>query len=216
MRNQGSALLLSNLDPAEFQFEALIHAMSREYGNDTPRIDKLYEIRARPEKIETEKDNFLFPYWSSREQLLHTDSSFLDNPFDLVWLYCVDEGERGHTINTLKHVDEIVSDLSNADVELLKHPVFEFECGPRPILSGDTNPSIRFHLPELNEHKRSAYGNTYQQALTNLCLSASSPTTEFTFQRGDCLIIDNNRMLHGRSRVTDPARKVLRLRSDFV
>jgi gamma-butyrobetaine dioxygenase len=135
---------------------------------------------------------------------LHTDCADLPHPPDLVILYCERQDPQGGA-SSFAHADEIVRCLSHDQIEPLSHADFTFAPGARyPILSFEGGPAairynrLRFELYDPRPTtSRAALLDSVDRALDQV-------KVQFHVTEGQCLLIDNRHVLHGRD-AFDPA-----------
>lgn len=134
---------------------------------------------------------------------LHTDLSFVTGPPRYILFHCVLPDEHGGGATLLSDCQQAISDLSSADQSVLFQPVFNFFHPADPAIGGDRNEAVynahdeiwRFRpdcmtIPEEAAPAVAAFGNALEKACTSLSLSA-----------GDLFILDNHRLVHGRTEV---------------
>jgi len=151
----------------------------------------------------------------------HTDSSYMEVPHELVAFQCVVADAVGGETQMVP-VDDILRQLSDTDVSLLSETVYPFGDGDRAILGGSTHaPTIRYYDAQLSrtlEELGSGAGGLkkrYRKALKRLnkVLEQSDLGETFALASGDILLMNNARVLHGRSGFAEESeRMIFRLR----
>jgi L-asparagine oxygenase len=135
-------------------------------------------------------------YGSRAELELHVDDAVDDDRGDAFGLLCM---RRGRSTAPTMIAPIAALDLSALDLEVLFTPQFTFiadgvRC-ERPILFGDPEaPCIRMDLPFTELHPDAAA----RKAVTELYAALQSVTVDVTLSRGEVLVIDNYRCVHGR------------------
>jgi hypothetical protein len=150
---------------------------------------------------------------------LHTDTSWLPRPHDYLALLGVTPAATSSTKSLTVPVDQIVGELDDSDVAVLCEPRFPVptQDWPRyvsilePGTSGGFCIRYRADVLELESTNRlDARARTALQHLDEVVATASAAT--FALNAGDLLVLDNRRVLHGRTEVDGP-RLVERVRA---
>lgn len=164
------------------------HGINRVEAMDLPRRDPSGRVI-----LSTSADDFP----------LHTDDTFAARPARYVLMHCWRADPSGGGVSQVAHVDEIVARLSAATQERLRQGDFASPVGPQPVLfdSGGAA-AIRFNRRDMEGYgekfgPRLAAGQT--EALDRLLRAAGDCTRTMAMAAGDCLIVDNHRVLHGRT-----------------
>lgn len=185
--------------------------------------------------IKTNDKTYSYKTFSSHnaEAQLHTDSAFSKNPEDIFILLVVKSARCKGGESILLHLEKLLEHIhalpdGYAVEQTLRENVYPFavpdvfkksledelEYATGPILYDDKirfrSDSIRQCLkfnPELLNHKQ-------HQALDAIDEILSNPAhyQRLYLNDNDLIIIDNKRMLHGRTAFTDKERHVLRVR----
>ncbi len=206
-------------DPALLEVVALVGRASA-VGNGGREI---YDVTPREGGTDLSSTAEQFP--------LHTDSTFLTHPHPHIALGCVTAPPAGgggrSCVVSADVLARALADRHGPDaVAALREPAFPFilrDPGeePRvallPVLGSDDDgrTTIRYRADavemaaradghELGERHRSAFA-----ALTALTADESLQRT-FALAPGDVLLVDNRRMLHGRSAIQEGAQRLLR------
>lgn len=160
---------------------------------------------------------------------LHTDSATLARPHDYVALACVEAAEDRGGESKLMHVDSLYAAIcarfGSGMPKLLEAPIFPFPLidPPQrrgiqqvPILTPTENGwTIRYRREFLAaglRHKPRSLSTRHHAALValNTILAAESLHLSYSLARGDVLIVDNHRVLHGRTAIHSHALRRLR------
>ncbi|MCW5770426.1 MAG: TauD/TfdA family dioxygenase [Rhodospirillaceae bacterium] len=135
------------------------------------------------------------------ETNLHSDESYLPTPSRYVLFHCWEENlEDG--ANSLADVDDILGNLDGAAIERCYAAAFRWSMLEAPILtriSGRSRPLVRFNRRLAAPPEGAANDDPVLAALPALFERAAARVARrCTLHRGDCLVIDNHRVLHGR------------------
>ena len=146
-------------------------------------------------------------------QLLHTDEHFSANPAKFVLLLCIRQSDTGGD-TLIAGIDEIVPKLDLDIVESLLSPIFPSAAGPVPIL-GENNGrwSVRFNLLEMERALRAPCLQFEAQqftAIKQFVVVAEEVTVRLRLSPGDCLILRNDLVLHGRTTFPAGSRRLLK------
>lgn len=136
---------------------------------------------------------------------LHTDCSNQTVPPNLVAFAMERPDPEGGGESVMLSALDLVHELPEDLVSLLRQPVFPFTAKKRyPILQGEGDDvQIRYYSQQitsaLGEH--CTLSDTLQEALDELerYLDLSQRSVRFAMQAGEVVIMDNQRVLHGRS-----------------
>ena len=146
---------------------------------------------------------------SDRALDLHTDHHRADR---IMWHCHVPADEGGETILAL--VEDVLAPLDGRTrqtlehIRLTEHCVFPFDVGAWPLLEQTkTGPRLYYSFwlerPVEHEHERKALRD-FRDAV------ARAPRTRLRLERGETLIIDNGRVLHGRTAIRGTRRHLER------
>lgn len=141
----------------------------------------------------------------------HTENVHDPNPPDLFILFCLSGNENALT--TFVSIDQLIDTLPKWVIEGMKKPDFLFRTGPSyntvlelrdSIIKVDSDGqfTIKYNANEgrvlacnSNAKKVLEYLNKYLKDINNLNF--------VSLDQGDCLIMDNKRILHGRTSFED-------------
>ncbi len=148
----------------------------------------------------------------------HTDSSYMDNPHDLVAFQCIVADKMGGE-STMFAVEDILQLIDSENLKLLRASVFPFGDNIYPIISGvKGNEQIRYYRSQLDrtlELKGSSLPDRYRMAIDNLdtVLQKSARLIKFPLRPGQIVFIHNKKVLHGRTGFSpDSDRRLYRVR----
>jgi hypothetical protein len=146
----------------------------------------------------------------------HTDGSGKPSPYDLVLLYCVRQDHFGGE-SILIPLDKILKLLTPASIDRLRTESFPVPFGMAPIISGEEHDFwIRYNAEELtfySERRGVTFTQNQKHAvddLANAIASLEQVVPRFKISVGECLIIDNKRVLHGRLALSPNSRRLLK------
>ncbi len=140
---------------------------------------------------------------TSLEFPLHTDAYNRPTPPRYVFLLRVDDGDDD-TPTYVSDSRPVIKELSEQMVFTLREPVFPSARGPVPVLEPDQqgHDRIRFNQEEIDRWEGEGASPVLQgdarDALSELGEALRRRQEPVTIRHGDCLVIDNARMCHGR------------------
>ncbi len=144
----------------------------------------------------------------------HTDSAYEVIPHELVVFHCVKVDENGGS-SFMIPVDDILQRLDDDVIARLQDPVYPFGEGRYPIICGDRNKAfIRYYNIQLQQEAIAESAEFTQahlsalNALDNL-LTQDELYQKFHLQPGQILFMNNQRVLHGRTALTEGTSRVL-------
>ncbi len=149
---------------------------------------------------------------------LHTDDSYSPNPARYVLMHCWQADGAGGGVSWLAHVDRMLA-LAPADLmERLSTQTYTTPYGSAPVLWRDAQQRwrIRFNRRDMIGFAKLRFqfmSEQKKQDLAALEALAMQCLEKVPLQEGDCIVVDNHRVLHGRS-AFDPksGRLIKRLR----
>jgi alpha-ketoglutarate-dependent taurine dioxygenase len=136
---------------------------------------------------------------------LHTDCSNKAVPPNLVAFAMERPDPEGGGESVILSAADLVHELPEDLVSLLRQPVFPFTTKKRyPILQGEGDDvQIRYYRQQINSAlgEPCTLSDNHQEALDELerYLERSQRSVRFVMQAGEVVIMDNQRVLHGRS-----------------
>ncbi len=150
---------------------------------------------------------------SSRTFLCHTDCADFEQPPDTVIMLCEKPASSGGD-SLLVRLDDVLSYLSPPQMQTLAQPVYLFRQALAPILT-QVGPliQIRYNRPWINmmpEFEIEQLSQDQISALDHLDQVIVACQTQFSLQSKDCLILDNQRLLHGRTAFDEQASRLLK------
>lgn len=162
------------------------------------------------------KDPFGNPVLStSREYFpLHTDQFFKSNPADIVAMLCSDsDGKGGDTL--VSDVSTIVEAMPPELVEALSKPFVRAPFGFTAILrASDTNgwrvAYNRYEIEKFCHSLQHTYTPSERELFDSFELFAARHSHRFSLRAGDCLLLDNRRVLHGRTEIAPESNRLVK------
>lgn len=148
---------------------------------------------------------------TSSEFEFHTDGFCLTNVPDIVLMLAIKPSETGGETQFV-HIDDVLPELSNTNIDWLKEHKYSFPPAiKRSILTGTNDmPQVAFNpydVAGMNMNDRSVTDSQFiddqLQQNPNVynfyrAVKNSPKLKRFHYEVGDCLIIDNRRILHAR------------------
>jgi hypothetical protein len=137
-------------------------------------------------------------------------------PYDVVLLCCIRQDKKGGD-SILVTLDELIDGLEPESVRTLREASFPFPFGMGSIISGDrAGPWIRYNAEELFYYARLrgvTFSESQKRALSDLENNLSllvRGRQSFRLAEGECLALDNRRVLHGRTSLIPGSRRLLK------
>lgn len=140
------------------------------------------------------RDRFGKPLMSAGhgEFALHTDESFLDQPARFVLLHCWQPAASGGT-TVLADIRAIATEVDRIEWIAWNQLRLPYPCGDRSSIESG---ALRFNAAEC---ATSALSPVQQSWLTRFAATARRSAADQPLDSGDVLLLDNRRMLHGRT-----------------
>ena len=180
----------------------------------------IHEVSPRPDRVGADLSH------SAEAFPLHTDSTFLVEPHDFVALACVEAQDGFGGESRVVGCHALRARIADPGaLEALAEPAYPFlirepGCAPDvralPILREDDDCwTVRYRSDAVAMALRDSgieLGARHRAALLALedALADSAIHAAFTLRPGDVLLLDNHRVLHGRTAIAPGARRVLR------
>lgn len=134
---------------------------------------------------------------------LHTDDFFTAQPVRWVLMHCWQPDPTGGGRSLLADVRQIVPRLSAGALQRLQQPDFPGPAGWQPILQATARGwQVRFNHRDMVAFAACfgpALAPDQRAALDELDEVASVVASSLQLAPGDCLVVDNHRVLHGRT-----------------
>lgn len=176
----------------------------------------VYLIEAKPDSMHNKQGQLILSS-TSDEFPCHTDEYFLQEPATIVILLCCVPDRTGGGVAYLANVEDIVERLCIDYKKRLQAPLYPHPDGCVPILSRvEGRWRIRYncrYMKGLIERHGVEIGKNTAAALAQLEAVIESVRIEIMLRTADCLVINNYRVLHGRT-AFDPTsgRRLKRIR----
>lgn len=220
-RNDG--LLLISQVPNDENFSLL--ALARRFGPLIPsgivgsgfRLENgyVYRVESDVERQEVDFDGQHITSQTSHYFACHTDGYRSKLPASVVLLMCVRRSRLGGE-TLVSPLDHILAGLAPEEVKLLRKPRYPSKAGFGPILYGSAErPSVRFNYLEIERYCQ-LNGYEMPAALKEVLNKFRGATVEvrarfrFLLNPGECLILDNRRVLHGRTEFAPHSDRLLK------
>jgi alpha-ketoglutarate-dependent taurine dioxygenase len=176
----------------------------------------VYRVEPRNDGHGVEDDSGLLIF-STTDRVFdcHTDGYHNRDPIDLVLMLCVRADASGG-VTTLAHVDDLLDALNAAERTLLADPVFPTLNGRTSVLKeARSGATMRLNLAEIERFIRDddpVFTLAHFVAARRLDALARGDCrcASFALGPGDCLILDNRRVLHGRSALSAGSTRLLK------
>jgi len=142
---------------------------------------------------------------------LHTDESFYPAPSRFLLLHCWRPDPAGGGLSLIAAVEEVLARLTPAERENAARFRYRWRGVEAPILSempGQAWPRLRFNVREADclENPR-APGDALAQRFAH---AADEAALELPMAQGDCLVLDNWRVMHGRTAFAPDSPRLLK------
>jgi hypothetical protein len=203
-----SLLLLNSALGSAFPagYELLAHPMEN---------DVVYRIESRADGEGIRRNDFLVTSTTSQAFACHTDGFCSVSPADIVCTLCV-RPAPGEGITMLIRLKQILAQLSEREIDLLRQPAFPAKQGLVPILyDHEGELCIRFNKLDIDHFSAATQYDLpreYQdvaERLEDLCSFANVPY-RFLMKPGDCLVINNRTLLHGRTSFSSQSNRLMK------
>jgi alpha-ketoglutarate-dependent taurine dioxygenase len=149
---------------------------------------------------------------------LHTDDSYSPDPARYVLMHCWQADPAGGGVSWLAHIDHIIALAPPDLIQRLATRPYAMPYGQACVLwkDGERNWRMRFNRRDMVSFAKLRSQLLNQQQREDLACFESQAmhcVKKVALQNGDCVVVDNQRMLHGRS-AFDPnsGRLIKRLR----
>lgn len=147
-------------------------------------------------------DQFGKPLLSSHHAAfpLHSDEAFLVQPARWVLLHCWRADPAGNGLCLLADGSKLLDVTDAAMAMALKNVTLPYAAGDFPVI--DTLGAVRFNAAECDSAatlRQIALNDTERNMIERTQSMLDSACFQLSLQPGDLLIIDNHRMLHGRT-----------------
>jgi tetratricopeptide (TPR) repeat protein len=144
----------------------------------------------------------------------HTDSAYDLLPHEMVVFHCVEADDNGGRTFMIP-IDDVLKQLSEDVIARLRDPVYPFGEGQYPIICGDRNqPFIRYYNVQLQQDaiaECQTFTEAHRSALNTLdaLLAQDDLYQKFHLQPGQILFMHNQKVLHGRTALSEGTSRIL-------
>jgi hypothetical protein len=133
---------------------------------------------------------------------LHTDESFAPAPSQYVMLHCWRPDTGGNGDSLLANSEAIAERLEPWALDLCHRANFVWRDCRAPIFTHQPGldwPAVRFNIREIAGDDLDERADLRARALPEIFLAAAEAAADhILLEAGDCLVLDNRRVLHGR------------------
>lgn len=134
---------------------------------------------------------------------LHTDTSWSADPPMYMSMYCVHEGSLGSGVPLIADGLAAISSLSDSMLDELKNNLFEFKPPLESLGPGTISPIIRLSDNKLSiRFRRDMMFPANSEILDIFARHVEDYTKPLPQLRNSLIILDNRRMLHGRTAIS--------------
>jgi alpha-ketoglutarate-dependent taurine dioxygenase len=211
-------------------FLALCSLIGNPIEHNLGKKDYIWDIKLR-------ENASLIPTFSEHnsEAPLHTDTQYRLNPEKYISLFALKKARCGGGETTILQFEDVIRTLQKTTngqdcLYVLKNSLFPFAVPS--VFSRDENQAHWIFAPIISDKKSIRYRfDTIDQGLrySNLSeadntkqvwalhffrehITSHSSVVKLSLEDGEILILDNERVLHGRTSFSDPNRHILRAR----
>lgn len=147
---------------------------------------------------------------------LHTDQFFLEEPADIVMLLCCETDGRGGD-SVVANVRSVVAGMPSDSVRSLMEPFVRVPFGLTSVLratpTGWQVAYNRYEIDKMAITLAHSYSASQLAILDSFEKHAARAAIQLPLAQGDCLLLDNRTVLHGRTAIRpDSSRLLKRLR----
>ena len=160
-------------------------------------------------------------YFTSDFFPLHTDMSYVPDPPRFMLLHCVHPDPEGGGISILADCNKVDSLLPDPDCDTICQPIFSFLYPPN-CPEGQSKPhAISGKNLWRYKHSSMRFPEEATSAVERFNQGLSDVSIRLLLERGDLLILDNHRVVHGRTAYKHghhelPGRHIMRLYATTV
>lgn len=146
---------------------------------------------------------------------LHTDDSYNEHPARWVLMHCWQPDESGGGESWLSPVDEIAKIAPQDLLERLLHTLYPTPFGSATVLRRDEQGllKIRFNRRDMAGfamRQGASLSPAMAQDLADFEALAMRVVNRVRMERGDCVVVDNHKVLHGRSAFNPSSGRLLK------
>ena len=171
--------------------------------NPNIEIPYIHEVKKVDSTI-IDKNGFIPYSLTNKELSCHTEDYFNAKASNIILFYCVRKAEIGGE-TYLVNIDEIINDLTPTEIEFLSNTIFPTPTNLTSILTysqSEKKYHIKYSRIIINKVESKEPNRVTSEMITvfnKLDKLLSEHKTVFQLAENSCIILDNTRVLHGRS-----------------
>ena len=200
-------ILVTEQQPIDLkEIVSILTAMSQPQATTDGELPRISKTKIRVDATQSTRNGNVTRYSRTPDTLpLHTDCSNKANPPNLVAFAMERPDPQGGGESVMLSAADLVDELPTGLIRQLRQPDFPFTAKKRyPILQGEGDDvQIRYYRQQINSAlgKQCEVSDTLQSAIDKLehYLASSQRSVRFAMQAGEVVMMDNQRVLHGRS-----------------
>ncbi|MEM6836489.1 MAG: TauD/TfdA family dioxygenase [Cyanobacteria bacterium P01_C01_bin.120] len=184
----------------------VLTVMGQHNGTTSSELPRISKTKIRVDAKQSARNGNVTRYSRTADALpLHTDCSNKTVPPNLVAFAMERPDPQGGGESVMLSAADLVHELPEDLVGLLCQPLFPFAAKKQyPILQGEGDDwRIRYYRQQIKSAlgEQCTLSNNLREALDELerYLELSKQSVRFAMQAGEVVIMDNQRVLHGRS-----------------
>jgi hypothetical protein len=176
-----------------------------------PLVDSfVYRVESRNGGVGLSDEDGLLIFSTTADKIgCHTDGYHNLEPIDTILMLCSRPDPGGGGVTTVAHIDDLIPALDANEISLLSSPVFPTMHGHVAVLEATNGAwTVRFNMAEIERFlndmgKDLAVTSTHLAAARRLAelSEVSELHAPFSLERGECLVLNNRKVLHGRSQL---------------
>lgn len=202
-------------EPHEESLLKLVVGLGDPEGNESLHVPGFkhgcVDIISPVSGVKTYRDGTEIRSTTNHSMLCHTDGSTDVDPIDLLVMFVSVGDTRVKTV--VAHVDDVISRLDSEQIATLRRRIFPFSNQLFPILKWDgARHTIRYDRFEVDRAKK-AKNHEFDQVATTALLRLDDALEDasqlISLEEGDLIVMDNHRMLHGRTEIPIDSQRIL-------
>jgi len=179
-----------------------IRSLGLNLGDPVREGEAVHLINALPEPMPDASGKMMLSTMAIAHHL-HTDESFFEVPSRYVLLHCWHADPAGGGDSLFSNIVAILDRLEPWAADACFRTNFEWRQVKAPILTpmpGRPWPKVRFNLREvLDSHPGNGGDERARLVADHFSQAAAAAAVRVPMAAGDCIILDNWRVLHGRT-----------------
>ena len=138
------------------------------------------------------------------------------HPADVVIMLCVQPDDSGEGVSLLYYLSDLLKKLNADEIALLEAVAYPTQFGTTDLLRRKNRRiSIRYNRLEIDRYAALTDASLTAKEMKLLLkvddiLSTGAEVQRILLRTGDCLIVDNTKVLHGRSKFSSSSRRLLK------